>query len=656
MPESEVPGTLEFLVPGDPAQNTGGYRYVRKLVQALNEQGRLARVSGLAGRFPRPDQAAFADLDRHLAAMPDGTCVVLDGLAMGGLPDIVQKHHLRLFLLALVHHPLADETGLSEADRHWFLGSERRALAFVAGVVTTSRYTAARLADYDVPETLVRVAEPGVSLLAGAVEDVRAPRADREPRLLCVAHLSPRKAQHQLVAALSELKALPWTCTLAGSDSRNAGYAAQLRKQIVEAGLSDRIELTGELDEAGLTDVYRQADVFVLPSLYEGYGMVIDEALAAGLPIISSDGGALANTASRPGVAHYSAGDVQALIARIEQWLTNPEELAHARKLAARESRHVRSWQATAGDVLRAIGHFKGLQCGTHKHSTFDSQWLSAREPVDHSARSTELTVALNRWLSGVYERQAGPQPRPCRIVDIGTGRGSNALYLVPALQVPQAWLALDQDPALLREARERVRGLDVPFDTTPIQLTPDNLEQALPQDTVLVTASALIDLVSHPWLAALSRAVVARNAAVLIVLSYAGRFELEPAHPQDDVLRDLVNRHQHGNKGGGAALGPDAAGVLETLMADAGYSVQAAESRWNLGDPDNPGDRVQSDTTLLHMLMQGWVEAAIEQSPEHRSQLERWRAAREGQLSEGVLRVVVYHTDMLALPPERPA
>ncbi|MEE3170337.1 MAG: glycosyltransferase [Pseudomonadota bacterium] len=651
MPESEAPRVIEFLVPGDPDQNTGGYRYVRKLVQALNEQGQLARVTGLDGQFPRPDKKAFEELDQRLAALPEGTCVILDGLAMGGLPDVVAKHHGRLLLLALVHHPLADETGLSEPDRQWFLDSERRALAFVSGVVTTSRYTAARLADYNVPEALVRVAEPGLSVLAGKIKPTLAEDPLDAPHLLCVAHLSPRKAQHQLVAALAALKSLPWHCTLAGSDTRNPGYACQLRKQIAEAGLSDRVVLTGELDEDGLRDVYRRADLFVFPSLYEGYGMVIDEALAAGLPIISSDGGALANTAERPGVVQYSAGDVQALTARIEQWLTHPEELAHARKLAVRESRQVRSWQAAADDFLSAVEQFRYGESGWHQHSAFDSQWLSAREPADHRARSRELTAALNQWLADRYERQTGAQARPCRIVDIGTGRGSNVVYLAPALQVPQAWLAVDQDLALLREARERARGLDVPFETAPVQLTPENIEQMLPRETALVTASALIDLVSRPWLAALGRAVANRNAAVLIVLSYAGRFELSPEHPDDALLRDLVNRHQHGDKGTGAALGPDASDVLATLMAEAGYTVQTAESSWVLGGPARPGE--SSDTALIRMLMQGWVEAATEQSPESRPQLERWLSAREALLAGGALQIVVHHTDLLAVPPE---
>ena len=642
MPESDASESVEFLVPGDPQQNTGGYRYVRKLVEALCEDGCMAGVSGLPGQFPRPDTIARNAMDERLSSVPDGTSVVLDGLAMGGLTEIVEKHSRRLNLLALVHHPLADETGISEADRQWFLESEKRALGFVKGVITTSQHTAVRLADYDVPTEAIRVAEPGVARANNPKARVESPEKNG-PRILCVAHLSPRKAQHQLVEALEHMKAHPWRCTLAGSDTRDPEYSQQVRQAITDAGLEDRIELVGEVHESGLADLYCQADFFVMPSLYEGYGMVIDEALAEGLPVVSSDGGALAKTSARPGVVQYCAGDVRALEARIRNWLEHPDQLDHSRKLAARESRRIRSWADTAKDVREALRFFQDLPSYLHQHSEFASDWLAAREAADHRARSRELTDELNQWLLSQYENLPPESHCPMQIVDIGTGRGSNALFLVPPLQVPQTWLALDQDAALLREAKQRVDLLDVPFETRTVQLSPENLEQHLPAGVALITASALIDLVSEPWLKALSKAAVRQKSAMLIVLSYAGHFKLSPAHPDDELLRNLVNQHQHGDKGTGAALGPEAPMVLRDLLAREGYRVKLAESPWTF----NRGDQV-----LARMLMQGWTDAAIEQSPTDRDCLNRWLETRDRQLVEGKLTVVVRHLDLLALPP----
>lgn len=642
MPESDLRQPLEFLVPGDPEQNTGGYRYVRKLVEALREEGYIARVSGLPGQFPRPDRVASTAMDQKLASLPEGISVVLDGLAMGGLAEILEKHSQRLNLLALVHHPLADETGISESDRQWFFESEKRALGFVKGVITTSQHTAARLSDYDVPAELIRVAEPGVAR-AKNQENRSESSVNNGPHILCVAHLSPRKAQHQLVEALERLKDLSWQCTLAGSDTRDPEYSQQVRRAIAEAGLEDRIRLVGEVDESRLADLYWQANFFVLPSLYEGYGMVIDEALAERLPVISSDGGALANTASRPGVIQYCAGDVRALEARIRNWLEHPEQLDHFRKLAARESRRVRSWADTGKDVKEALKYFEGLNAHPHQHSAFESDWLTAREPADHRARSKALTDELSHWMATHYDSLPPEIRRPMQIVDIGTGRGSNALYLAPALQVPQSWLALDQDAALLREARQRLDTLDVPFATRTVQLSPENLEQHVPSEVALITASALIDLVSEPWLKALSEVATRRNSAMLIVLSYAGHFELSPGHPDDELLRSLVNQHQHGDKGTGSALGPDAPIVLTQLLQAEGFQVELAESPWLLSSEDK---------VLAQMLMQGWIDAAAEQSVNDRDRLVHWLETRKRQLSEGKLTIVVRHLDLLALPP----
>ena len=602
----------------------------------------MARVSGLDGQFPRPDDVARSAMNEKLESLPDGTSVVLDGLAMGGLPEIVEEHSQRLNLIALVHHPLADETGISSADKHWFFDSEKRALAFVKGVITTSQYTAARLADYDVPTRAIRVAEPGVTRTSNPLPKTTSSE-NHTPHILCVANLSPRKAQHQLVEALNGLKDLPWRCTLAGSDSRDPEYSQQVRQAINQADLEGRVQLVGEVKESDLASLYGQADFFVLPSLYEGYGMVIDEALAEGLPVISSDGGALAKTSARPGVMQYCAGDVRALQARLRNWLEHPDQLDHSRKLAIQESGRIRSWADTAKDVKMALHYFYGFSSHMNQHSAFQSDWLSAREAADHRARSTKLTAELNQWLTSDYDSLQPEAHRPVQIVDIGAGRGSNALFLVPALRIPQIWLALDQDPALLREARERVDLLDVPCETRTVQLSPENMELHLPGEVSLVTASALIDLVSASWLKALGQAVARRNSAVLVVLSYAGHFELSPGHPDDELIRNLVNEHQHGDKGTGTALGPEATTVLKELLQAAGYRVQLAESPWSLNGEDQ---------ALAQMLLEGWIEAAIEQSPGDIDRLTHWLEIRTRQLSEGNLTIGVRHLDLLALPP----
>ncbi len=638
MPVSE----LWFVVPGDPQQNTGGYRYVRKLAEALADTGLKVHLDGLEGEFPRPDGTAINAMDRYLKTLPEGASVVLDGLAMGGMPEVLERHRKRLKLMALVHHPLADESGLSAAEQAWLKDAETRALACVCKVFTTSYYTARRLAHYGVPVASVTAALPAVDDEFFALSTCSEPARDpsNPVQILCVGHLSRRKAQHQLVQALAEQATDAWFCTLLGSDQRDSMYSAEVKAQVHASGLAGRIRLTGEVSETGLWNAYQQADLFVLPSEYEGYGMVVDEALACGLPVLSSDGGALRETGARSGVQLYPAGDIAALGQALARLLENPDELARLRA-GARESRaRIRRWRDTAGDFLAGLESEQNAD-----PARFDDHWLRTREPADHRARNPKLTDQLAAWLQVRQYRYQRTRDtvRPLQLVDVGTGRGSNPVYLAPRLPGPQNWTLIEPDGSLAGTAAERVQGTSVSVSLRTESLSAGNMQDELPADADLVCASALIDLVSDEWLQALVSAVVARNAAVHVVLSYSGRFELSPEHPSDDRLRALVNQHQHGEKGTGAALGPDATRRLRALLVTSGYQVSVAPSPWQL-------DSGEQELALL--LMTGWARAATEQQPSAGAEINRWLHARKQQLAAGELRISVEHEDLLAWPP----
>src|SRR5690554_928991 len=145
-----------FLVPGDPEQRTGGYGYVREVVAGLRQLGRDVRLQGLEGHFPMADDVARQALGAALQALPEQSTVVVDGLALCGCPEVAEEHGRRLQLVALVHHPLADETGLSRQQQEHFRQTERRALAAATAVITTSETTARRLTEFDVPPAKVR--------------------------------------------------------------------------------------------------------------------------------------------------------------------------------------------------------------------------------------------------------------------------------------------------------------------------------------------------------------------------------------------------------------------------------------------------------------------------------------------------------------------
>ncbi|WP_253273022.1 glycosyltransferase family 4 protein [Halomonas sp. PR-M31] len=314
---------LTFILAGDPNQLTGGYLYDARMVEALREQGWSVEVIGLAGRFPEPDATAAQSMEDALARQPEGAKIVIDGLALGGLPEVIAKHSKRLELTALVHHPLADETDLDQAQRTRFTLSETRSLTAVNRIIATSAFTARRLADFNVEAARIAVIEPGVE--PAPLAEYENDSAATGQHLLCVATLIPRKGQDVLIDALARLNEYDWRCDLIGSPDRDPRFAEKIAHLIREHGLEDRICLHGEQSEEALGQAYHEADLFVLPSFYEGYGMVISEALARGLPVITTTGGALAHTLPDAAGLSVPPRDSQALTQALKRWFDEPD-------------------------------------------------------------------------------------------------------------------------------------------------------------------------------------------------------------------------------------------------------------------------------------------------------------------------------------------
>lgn len=340
---------LSFIVPGDPGQLTGGYLYDAHIVAGLRSRGWTVEVHGLPGRFPDADDEARRALARTLAALPAGRQVVIDGLALGGLPEVALAHAGRLALVALVHHPLAEENGLEASRARCLLASERAALSAARLVISTSPFTARRLADFGVRPARLRVVAPGTQACALAAADANT------PRLLCVASVTPRKGHDLLLAALQSLKHLPWTCDCIGSLTRAPQYAAAIADGIRRAGLGERLRLRGERTEQEVREAYAGADLFVLASHYEGYGMVIDEALAAGLPVLTTSGGALAETLPPDAGVSVPPGDAAALAAALRALLLDRQQRLRLRDGARRARLQRRSWTQATDEFAAAL-------------------------------------------------------------------------------------------------------------------------------------------------------------------------------------------------------------------------------------------------------------------------------------------------------------
>jgi glycosyltransferase involved in cell wall biosynthesis len=272
------------------------------------------------------------------------------------MPEQIEPHAERLRVLALVHHPLADETGLDDTQRQVFFESETRALACARQVIVTSAYTARGLSRFGVAEARIRVVEPGVQPASLAASALGLEDGDRPQRLLCVATLTPRKGQDVLIEALAGLVDRDWECEVLGSHYRAPDFAARLVEETNRRGLSERLRWSGEMDAQGQAAAYHRADLFVLPSHYEGYGMVVTEALARGLPVITTTGGALADTLPAAAGVTLPPGDALALRDALARWLGDPGWRRELRQGARQARAGLGDWQQAGARFAKALG------------------------------------------------------------------------------------------------------------------------------------------------------------------------------------------------------------------------------------------------------------------------------------------------------------
>ncbi|MDR5897974.1 glycosyltransferase [Halomonas vilamensis] len=635
---------LTLVVAGDPAQRTGGYHYDAHIVYELREAGWQVDVVGLEGRFPDADSIAENALGAALAALPDGRQVIIDGLAMGALPEVIVRHHARINITALVHHPLGDEQGLTQAQQAQLHQREMAALATVARIIVTSHFTRRRLktlaAEVGVRLAPINVVEPGVTPAPLSEPSVNGPL-----NLLCVATVTPRKGQDILTSALGPLSHLDWQCDCYGSNERNPEFAKHVATLIDEHELNDSLRLHGECDSAELEAAYQRADVLVLPSWYEGYGMVVTEALARGVPVITTTGGALNDTLPDAAGLKVPPGDSDALTAALTRFLTEPLLRERLRRGARQAREKLNDWQ-TAGEQFARM--LQPSPPGSH----FAADWLALREPVDANARSQHLVDVAATWL--MTDRPPA-RKKPLEIVDLGCGRGSNVCFLAPLWHGSQRWQLIDHDPALLQQARKRCDVLcdgDIqPITVQTLMCSLIELPSRWPAQADVISASALLDLVSAEWLDVLVARCAEHRQALFIALSVTGEWHLSDRHGKaladadDKYIETLFNAHQQRDKGFGAALGGRAHGELVKRLNTAGFYVEEAASPWRL----NAGQA--EHIALLHPLFDGWAQAALEQAPEAEVRIDAWRAQRLAQVDAGELGAFVDHRDLWARP-----
>jgi glycosyltransferase involved in cell wall biosynthesis len=370
---------LHFVVPGSLDQRTGGYLYDARMVEGLRRRGWVIAVHSIGAGAPNSGGHPRPSLAETLRRLPDGARVVIDGLAMGRSPDVVRAHKARLTVLALVHLPSADEPGLESSRRAHLSKLEREALEASAGVIATSSFTAARVQDWGIDPASVRTVLPGTDRAPPARGE--APGAPRQ--LLCVASVTPGKGQSVLVRALTRLADVPWRCVCAGSLTRSPAYAQRVQALVRDAGLDERIGFLGECGHEAMEALYLASSIFVLPSFHESYGMVLTEAMARGLPIVTTDAGAIPDTVPAGAGVLVPPGDDVALAGALRALLVDaPNEPHGARRMRAQLGAAARRHAAGLRDWERAVDDFSEAVSALARHDHRRIAALTGSPPV----------------------------------------------------------------------------------------------------------------------------------------------------------------------------------------------------------------------------------------------------------------------------------
>jgi glycosyltransferase involved in cell wall biosynthesis len=349
----------------DPARPSGGNTYDRRICRGLAERGWAVHEHPVPGAWPGAGKAGHAALARAVRRIPDRAVVLLDGLIASTAPDTLVPQARRLRQVVLVHMPLGHRPPDDEVDA--VRARERKVLSAAVAVVTTSAWTGRRLGElYGFPADRVHVAEPGVDS-AGL-----SPGSADGEALLCVGAVTPAKGHDVLLAALARVADLSWRCACVGSLDRAPAFADRVRRRAWEDELRDRVGFSGPRTGRELDRAYAAADLLVLPSHAETYGMVVTEALSRGLPVLATEVGGVTEAlghgddGTRPGLL-VPPGDPAALGAALRAWLEDAELRDRLRRAARERRATLRPWAATASvvaGVLAGVAAGDGVVAG----------------------------------------------------------------------------------------------------------------------------------------------------------------------------------------------------------------------------------------------------------------------------------------------------
>ncbi len=343
-----------FIIPGDINLPTGGYRYDREIISAWRQSGVNVELVSLQGNYPFPNPEEEKLALEIIQKLPCADVAVVDGLLGGSAPEFIQRLSEKIPVASLIHHPLCLENGLDEKSANSLKKSEKRGLEFTSLIITTSpttRKTVAELFKRD--EKQIHTVLPGVERGTQSAGSQSACL-----NLLCVGSVIERKGHKDLLLALGKLKHLDWQLDCIGSTAFDEILFAELQALSEQLELDAKVGFHGDVSEDVLSSFYKRADLFVLPSLFEGYGMAYAEAIVRGIPVIGTTAGAIPETVPSTCGILVEPSNVNALTQALEGLISDDLLRAQYRIGALTAEPDFPTWQSSAtqfAEMLKEI-------------------------------------------------------------------------------------------------------------------------------------------------------------------------------------------------------------------------------------------------------------------------------------------------------------
>ncbi len=342
---------IVFVIPGDINLPTGGYRYDREIINTWKETGIDVELVSLDGSYPFPSDKQKKIAIEEITSFPKADIAVVDGLLGGASPEFLQELSNSMPVVSLLHHPLCLENGLEDKQANTLETSERQGLEFVSSVITTSETTTKTVADlFGFKSANIHTVLPGVNrtkICQGSKNETL--------NLLCIGSVIHRKGHSVLLKALAKLTHLNWHLDCYGSTSFDEPLFSKLKTMITENGLSGKVIFHGAVDDQQIEDAYAKADLFVLPSQYEGYGMVYAEAIVRGLPIIGTTAGAIPKTVPKGCGILVEPENEEMLKQALEKLITDQALRLQYKENTIKAEPNFPTWQGSAKQFARIL-------------------------------------------------------------------------------------------------------------------------------------------------------------------------------------------------------------------------------------------------------------------------------------------------------------